>query len=47
MNKKTVLIVGGYGVVGSQIAQILHDRHPDLEIRLGGRTLGKALPFES
>ena len=40
MNKKTVLIVGGYGVVGSQIAQILHDRHPDLEIRLG-RTLGK------
>ncbi|MET7020952.1 saccharopine dehydrogenase NADP-binding domain-containing protein [Bacillus mycoides] len=47
MNKKTVLIVGGYGVVGGQIARILHDRHPDLEIRLGGRTLGKALPFES
>jgi hypothetical protein len=47
MNKKTILIVGGYGVVGSQIAQILHDRHPNLEIRLGGRTVGKALPFES
>lgn len=47
MNKKLVLIVGGYGVVGRQIAQILHDRYPDLELALGGRSPGKAAPFGS
>ncbi|UHA75997.1 saccharopine dehydrogenase [Paenibacillus sp. 481] len=47
MEKKSVLIVGGYGVVGSQIAQILHKRHPELEIWLGGRRTNAALPFES
>ncbi|UNK18351.1 saccharopine dehydrogenase [Paenibacillus sp. N3/727] len=45
--KNIVLIVGGYGVVGSQAAQILHDRHPDLEIWLGGRNQNHPLPFES
>jgi hypothetical protein len=45
--KKTVLIVGGYGVVGSQIARILHDKYLDVELRLGGRTEKKELPFES
>ncbi|MFF2888509.1 saccharopine dehydrogenase [Paenibacillus sp. NPDC057967] len=47
MSKKKVLIVGGYGEVGKQIAQILHDRHPDLDIALGGRSPGKAAPFDS
>ncbi|MHA6482186.1 saccharopine dehydrogenase family protein [Paenibacillus sp. strain BS8-2] len=47
MIRKTVLIVGGYGEVGRQIAQILHDRHPDIHILLGGRTKGKVSPIES
>lgn len=47
MNRKMVLIVGGYGAVGRQIAQILHDRHPELDITLGGRSPEKAAPFES
>jgi len=47
LNRKMVLIVGGYGAVGRQIAQILHDRHPDLDIALGGRSPEKAVPFES
>jgi len=47
MNKKIVLIVGGYGIVGRQIAQILHERHPDLDIVLGGRSPEKAAPFDT
>ncbi|WP_138753070.1 saccharopine dehydrogenase NADP-binding domain-containing protein [Paenibacillus sinopodophylli] len=47
MNNQLVLIVGGYGEVGRQIAQLLHDRHPNLNIALGGRTAGKAVPFQS
>ncbi|ETT72048.1 saccharopine dehydrogenase [Paenibacillus sp. FSL R7-277] len=47
MNRKKVLIAGGYGAVGVQIARILHDRHPDLELVLGGRSAGKAAPFPS
>ncbi|MFF2481316.1 saccharopine dehydrogenase [Paenibacillus sp. NPDC058071] len=47
MSRKKVLIVGGYGEVGRQIAQILHDRYADLDIALGGRSPGKAVPFES
>ncbi|MFC8688818.1 saccharopine dehydrogenase [Brevibacillus porteri] len=47
MNLTKVLIVGGYGTVGSQIAKILHDRHPTLELLLGGRSAGKSLPFAS
>ncbi|BAH44745.1 hypothetical protein BBR47_37680 [Brevibacillus brevis NBRC 100599] len=47
MNPTKVLIVGGYGTVGSQIAKILHDRHPTLELLLGGRSAGKPLPFAS
>jgi len=34
---KAVLIVGGYGVVGSQIAQIFRQRHPDIPLVLSGR----------
>ncbi|MGG4143466.1 saccharopine dehydrogenase NADP-binding domain-containing protein [Paenibacillus algorifonticola] len=47
MNRNKVLIVGGYGEVGRQIAHILLDRHADLEIILGGRSPGKAAAFES
>ncbi|MNO41293.1 Saccharopine dehydrogenase [compost metagenome] len=47
MNRKKILIVGGYGAVGRQIATILHDRHPDLDIILGGRSPQKAAPFKS
>ncbi|URN95261.1 MAG: saccharopine dehydrogenase [Candidatus Pristimantibacillus lignocellulolyticus] len=47
MNNQSVLIVGGYGAVGRQIAQILHDRHPDLHILLGGRTPNMISPFKS
>jgi hypothetical protein len=34
----SVLIVGGYGVVGEQIAEILRTRHADLPITIAGRT---------
>ena len=34
---KAVLIVGGYGIVGSQIAQIFRQRHPDIPLLLSGR----------
>lgn len=32
-----VLIAGGYGLVGAQVAELLRARHPDLPIVLGGR----------
>ncbi len=41
-NDNSVLIVGGYGVVGQQIARIIRQRHPDLAIALGGRNPAKA-----
>lgn len=34
---KAILIAGGYGVVGSQIAQLLRQRHPDVPLLLAGR----------
>ncbi|MBR9806420.1 MAG: saccharopine dehydrogenase [Alphaproteobacteria bacterium] len=37
-----VLIVGGYGVVGLQLAHIIRDTHPDLPLILAGRTLRDA-----
>ena len=37
-----VLIVGGYGVVGFQLAQIIRNRHPDLPLILAGRTEERA-----
>ena len=37
-----ILIAGGYGVVGTQIAAILRRRNPDLRIVIGGRSLEKA-----
>ena len=35
--KEAVLIAGGYGVVGEQVAQIMRQRHPDIPLILGGR----------
>jgi hypothetical protein len=32
-----LLIVGGYGLVGEQVARLLRQRHPDLPLVLGGR----------
>ncbi|MFA4836984.1 MAG: saccharopine dehydrogenase [Dehalococcoidia bacterium] len=37
-----VLIVGGYGVVGQQAAQVIRQRHPDLPLIIGGRNPAKA-----
>lgn len=37
MTGQTILIAGGYGVVGGQIAQILRQHYPDTTILLGGR----------
>ena len=33
-----ILIVGGYGVVGRQIAECIRERHPDLPLIVAGRT---------
>lgn len=41
MTNETVLIAGGYGVVGSQIARLLRKRYPEIEILLGGRSPGQ------
>jgi saccharopine dehydrogenase-like NADP-dependent oxidoreductase len=38
-----VLVVGGYGVVGAQISQLLAERHPDLGLLIGGRNLQHAV----
>lgn len=38
MNAPRILIVGGYGVVGRQIAGLTAARHPDVELWIGGRS---------
>ncbi len=40
MSIGSVLIVGGYGVVGTQIAGLIRSRYPKMEILLGGRNPG-------
>ncbi|EJL42463.1 saccharopine dehydrogenase [Brevibacillus agri] len=45
--EKKVLIAGGFGTVGSQIAKILHGQNQELLLLLGGRNPGKPLPFAS
>lgn len=39
---KKILVVGGYGTVGLQIADMLHKRYPQYEMYLGGRNPEKA-----
>ena len=36
-----VVLVGGYGVVGSEVARLLRARHPALPRALAGRTPGR------
>lgn len=40
--ENAVLIAGGYGVVGQQIAQVIRQRHPNLPLLIGGRNPVKA-----
>jgi saccharopine dehydrogenase-like NADP-dependent oxidoreductase len=40
-NEKSVLIVGGYGIVGTQIASILRQRHPKMPLIIAGRDFKK------
>lgn len=37
MSSGPVLIAGGYGLVGGQVAELLRERHPELPLALGGR----------
>ena len=37
MSSGPVLIAGGYGLVGAQVAELLRERHPELPLGLGGR----------
>lgn len=45
MHSFPVLLVGGYGVTGKDVAQLLRARHPDLAIAIAGRDLHKAEAF--
>ena len=40
--ENAILIAGGYGVVGSQIARLVRKRRPDLPLIIGGRNPDKA-----
>ncbi|MBD2815204.1 saccharopine dehydrogenase [Xenorhabdus sp. Flor] len=42
MNKISILLVGGYGVVGHQVTKILNKYQPDLELIIAGRNIDKA-----
>jgi saccharopine dehydrogenase-like NADP-dependent oxidoreductase len=44
-DKKAVLIVGGYGIVGTQIASILRQRYPKIPLIIAGRNVKKAKQF--
>lgn len=37
-----ILVVGGYGVVGSQVCRLLRERHPTVPLLIGGRNPEKA-----
>jgi saccharopine dehydrogenase-like NADP-dependent oxidoreductase len=43
MKAPRILIVGGYGVVGEQIAEIMVSRNPAAELWIGGRSLQSAV----
>jgi hypothetical protein len=40
-----ILLVGGYGVVGSRVAALLRRHHPDLHLVVAGRSHDKAAAF--
>ena len=39
--ENSILIAGGYGVVGQQVAEIIRANHPELPIVIAGRNLEK------
>ncbi len=39
--KTKVLIVGGYGTVGTALCEMISTRHPDIHVIIGGRSLSK------
>lgn len=45
MKPKHLLVVGGYGIVGSQFCQMFHDRNPDVRLQIAGRSAEKAQSF--
>lgn len=44
-----ILLVGGYGVVGTELARLLHTQHPEIDVLLAGRNphQGQALAAET
>ena len=43
MNAETsILVAGGYGVVGRQLAMLIRQCHPNLPLIIAGRNLTKA-----
>jgi short subunit dehydrogenase-like uncharacterized protein len=44
-DEKSILIVGGYGIVGKQIASILRQRYPKILLIIAGRDFNKAKEF--
>jgi hypothetical protein len=40
--REAILLVGGYGVVGSQVAALVRRRHPELRLIVAGRSAEKA-----
>ena len=41
-DKKPILLAGGYGLVGRQVAKLIRQQHPDLSLLIAGRNLEKA-----
>lgn len=42
MTAPSILIIGGYGVVGTQICQMLSNRHPHVKMVIAGRSVHQA-----
>lgn len=42
MTAPSILIIGGYGVVGAQICQMLSNRHPHVKMLIAGRSIDEA-----
>lgn len=44
-NQLSVLLIGGYGVVGQQVAALLNQYYPNMHIIIGGRNIHTATAF--
>jgi uncharacterized protein YbjT (DUF2867 family) len=42
MTQNSILIAGGYGVVGRQVSTLIRQRYPDLPLIIAGRNPEKA-----